>query len=99
MRLRLLATAAGAMVTAIVSFTPQPSLAENCKNGICVNGHDEGNIHFIDFHATVAHSHYNFNDGSGQRELGANETQVRISIPPSRPVTLHYGFQACTGGG
>ena len=56
-------------------------------------------MHIIDFSATVTHSHFNFNDGSGQRELGANETQVRMPIPHGRPVILHYAFQACTGGG
>jgi hypothetical protein len=101
---RLKMNRASAIVTATLAaatvavFLPTASLAETCKNGICVHGHQEGNTLFVDFRATVARSHYNFNDGSGQREIGANETQVRIPIR-GRGVMIHYAFQACTGGG
>lgn len=94
-----LSVAAAAALTTIV-FLPGPALA-SCIQSICVTGHDEGNLHIIDFSTTAGGnvSHWNFNGGSGQRELGPHETQVRMTIPSRRPVTLHYAFQLCAGGG
>ena len=99
MRFDLSAVAAAALTT--IAFLPEAALA-SCKGDVCVSGQDQGNTHVIDFslnpdsHFESA-THYNFNDGHGQRELGIHETQVRITIPPSRPTILHYSFQVCIG--
>jgi hypothetical protein len=96
MRFSLSAVAAAALTTIV--FLPGAALA-SCINGICVSGHDEGNVHVIDFGTTMKNvNHYNFNGGSGQRQLGAHETQVTIPIPPNRPAILHYAFQGCREG-
>jgi hypothetical protein len=97
MRFKLSVIAAGILTTMVI--LPGAALA-SCINGICVSGHDEGNVHVIDFSTTLQHvTHFNFNGGSGQRELGPNETQVTIPIPQSRPTFLHFAFQGCSGGG
>jgi hypothetical protein len=95
MRIRLFVTATATMILG----WPLAAHA-SCKEGICVSGRDEGNIHIIDFTSNWKNiTHFNFNDGHGQRELGSNERQVTIPLSSSRPITIHYGFQACGGGG
>ena len=97
MHFKLSVVAAG-ILTAIV-FLPWSALAA-CKQGFCVSGRDEGNVHVIQFSTTLQHvDHYNFNAGAGQRELGINETQVTIPIPSSRPTILNYSFQGCNRDG
>ena len=93
-----LSVVAAAVSTTIV-FLPAAALA-SCIGDVCVSGQDEGNMHYINFSlapngSIASPDHYNFNDGQGQRQLGLNETQVRMTIPPRRPVTLHYSFQVC----
>lgn len=97
MRFNFFAFAVGALTTMI--FLPAAALA-NCVQYICVTGHDEGNIHIIDFSISSKMNpanvtSFNFNDGHGQRELGPHETQVRMTIPHGRPQILHYSFQTC----
>jgi hypothetical protein len=92
-------SAASVAVLTTMIFLPGAALA-TCKNGMCVSGHDEGNTHYIDFYTTLKNvTHFNFNDGSGQKELGANQTQVTMALPANRPATIHYAFQGCSGGG
>ena len=99
MRLNSFAAAAAAVAVTTMIFLPASALA-NCVQYICVTGHDEGNIHIIDFSLSPKMNpanvtSYNFNDGHGQRQLGPHETQVRMTIPPGRPQILHYAFQTC----
>jgi hypothetical protein len=102
MRFNRSATAA-AMLTAFVVL-PEAALAA-CVGDICVSGRDEGNIHVINFSVDPnsvfvnSRDHYNYNDGHGQRELGLNETQVRMTIPSGRPAVLRYAFQICNRNG
>jgi hypothetical protein len=98
MRFSLSAAAAAALTTIV--FLPGTALA-SCIGDICVSGQDQGNMHVIDFSVDPNSvfnrngDHYNYNDGHGQRELGRNETQVRMTIPPGRPAILRYAFQIC----
>jgi hypothetical protein len=98
MRFSLSAVAAAALTTIV--FLPEAALA-SCIGDICVSGQDQGNIHVISFSVDPnsvffpSRDHYNYNDGHGQRELGINETQVRMTIPAGRPRILHYAFQIC----
>ena len=89
-----------AVAAVLTILLPGAALA-SCIQSICVSGHDEGNRHIIEFSTTAPGnvSHWNFNGGSGQRELGPHETRVDVTIPPRRPVILHYAFQLCAGGG
>ena len=77
-----------------------PTLAEaSCKEGFCVSGRDVGNKHIVDFSTTYTNvTHFNFNDGHDQIELGGHESEVTWTDPAPGSV-LHYGFQACSGGG
>jgi hypothetical protein len=98
------------LATAICVMTAMillPATASaSCKQGICVSGRDEGNVHVITFYTRlVGITHYNFKSFfTGyylpQTELAGNATQYRlINIPSRRPIQIKYSMQACRRGG
>jgi len=91
---------AAAGVSISLAFLPGAALA-TCKNGICAVSHEEGNRLYIDFSNQLKGvTHYNFSvPNHDQVEMGINQTETFITIPQNRPVTVHYAFQACSGGG
>lgn len=93
MQLKISAAAAVALTTILLL----PAAAQaTCKEGICAEGHEEGDSLIVQFSTTNKNvTKYNFNAGSGQRELGIHETQVTIPMGSDRPVTIHYAFQTC----
>jgi hypothetical protein len=93
------------LLSAMVLATPASA---GCKEGFCVNGHDNRNRHSVDFTSTYSNvDHYNVrspwliaNGGGHQFEVGRNERGFSFgSLPTSRPLDIEYSIQACSRGG
>ena len=94
-----------AMILLPTTLLPTTAFA-SCKQGICVSGRDQGNVHIITFHTRlVGITHYNFKSFfTGyylpQFELAGNVTEYRLgNIPSRRPIQVKYSMQACRRGG
>jgi hypothetical protein len=93
------------LVGALILSVPASA---GCKQGFCVNGHDNGNRHAVDFTSTYSNvDHYNVtspwliaNGGGHQIEVGRNERGFSFgSLPRTRPLNIEYAIQACSHGG
>ena len=92
-------------MTALTLYS-QTSFA-SCKQGFCMHGRDEGDIHNVEFTSSyndVDHFNIgspdlmdgNFGGDANQLEIGKNVRTFRLQIKGARPYTLRYAIQACS---